>query len=172
MHALPSEIVIGPSTTQLFRNLSISLDFKPGDELLLSKFNHEANTAPWVGIAERLGLKVKWWEVPKGPDPQLNPEELRTLMTEKTKLVAIPHVSNILGTLHDVKGIAEVVHEVPGAMISVDGVAYAPHGGIDVKDLGVDFYAFSWYKVRLFLHLVFNLFVIDGFLSMGKGSRT
>lgn len=159
MHAEPNEVVIGPSTTQLFRNLSISLDFKPGDELILSKVNHEANTAPWVGIAERLGLTVKWWEVPASPNPQLDPEDLKKFLTPKTKLVAIPHVSNILGTLHDVKGIAKVVHEVPGAMISVDGVAYAPHGGIDVKELGVDFYAFSWYKVRTFSPLCHSLFV-------------
>jgi selenocysteine lyase/cysteine desulfurase len=68
-------------------------------------------------------------------------------MTEKTRVVACTHSSNILGTIHDVKAIAEVVHQVPGACLSVDGVAYAPHRPIDVKELGVDFYVFSWYKV-------------------------
>jgi len=62
-------------------------------------------------------------------------------------LVACTHVSNILGTIHDIKGIAEAVHEVKGAMLVVDAVAYAPHRLIDVQDLGADFYAFSWYKV-------------------------
>jgi len=141
-------LVIGSSTTQLFRNLSTSLKFKSGDELILSKFNHEANTAPWISIAEREGLTVKWWDVPPNPNPQLNLEELRKLMTPKTKLVTVPHVSNILGTLHDVKAIAKTVHEVEGAMLCVDGVAYAPHELINVKDLDVDFYSFSWYKVR------------------------
>ena len=143
--------MIGASTTQLFHNLSLALDFKAGDELVLCKFNHEANSTSWVAIAERLGLAVKWWSEPApATNPQLRPEDLKKLLSPKTKLVAIPHVSNILGTLHDVKGLAEVVHSVPGAMICVDGVAYAPHGKIDVKDLGVDFYAFSWYKVRPF----------------------
>jgi hypothetical protein len=62
-------------------------------------------------------------------------------------LVTCTHASNILGTIHDIKGIAEEVHKVPGALLCVDAVAYAPHRAIDVKDLGVDFYAFSWYKV-------------------------
>jgi selenocysteine lyase/cysteine desulfurase len=141
--------VIGPSTTQLFRNLSFSLTYNPGDELVLSKFNHEANTAPWVSIAEREGLIVKWWDVPPSSNPQLDPEDLRRFLTPKTRLVAIPHVSNILGTLHDVKAIAKVVHTtVPGALVCVDGVAYAPHRPVDVRDLGVDLYSFSWYKVR------------------------
>jgi selenocysteine lyase/cysteine desulfurase len=96
---------------------------------------------------------VKWWNVPPNPNPQLNPEDLRKLMTPRTKLVTIPHVSNILGTLHDVKAIAKTVHEVEGAMLCVDGVAYAPHGLIDVKDLDIDFYAFSWYKVCHFKEL-------------------
>jgi selenocysteine lyase/cysteine desulfurase len=147
INASNSEVVIGPSTTQLFRNLSISLDLKPGDEFLLSKLNHEANTAPWVDIAERLGLVVKWWDVPKSTNPRLSAESLRPFMSERTKIVAIPHVSNILGTLHDVRAIADVVHQISGAMLCVDGVAYAPHGGIDVRELGIDFYGFSWYKV-------------------------
>lgn len=68
-------------------------------------------------------------------------------MSEKTKLVTCTHTSNILGTIHDIKAIAEEVHKVEGAMLCVDGVAYAPHREIDVKELGVDFYSFSWYKV-------------------------
>lgn len=68
-------------------------------------------------------------------------------MTGKTVFVACTHASNILGTIHDIKGIAEEVHKVPGALLCVDGVALAPHRGVDVRALGVDFYAFSWYKV-------------------------
>lgn len=68
-------------------------------------------------------------------------------MTEKTKLVTCTHTSNILGTISDVKAIAKTVHEVPGALFCVDAVAYAPHRAVDVRDWGVDFYSFSWYKV-------------------------
>jgi hypothetical protein len=75
-------------------------------------------------------------------------EELKKLLSPKTRLVACTHASNILGTINDVKMIAETVHTVKGAMLMVDGVAYAPHREIDVKELGVDFYTFSWYKVN------------------------
>ena len=148
INASPSEVVIGSATTQLFRNLSSALDFAAGDELVLCAFNHEANSASWVDVAARLNLTVKWWGVP-APDhnPQLRVADLQTLLTPRTKLVAIPHVSNILGTLHDVAAIAAAVHAVPGALLCVDGVAFAPHGRVDVRALGVDFYAFSWYKV-------------------------
>ncbi len=69
-------------------------------------------------------------------------------MSRKTKLVTCTHTSNILGTIHDIKAIADEVHKTPGAMLCVDGVAFAPHREVDVKALGVDVYAFSWYKVR------------------------
>lgn len=68
-------------------------------------------------------------------------------MTKQTKLVTCTHTSNILGTISDIKAIAKTVHEVPGALLCVDAVAYAPHRAIDVADLGVDFYCFSWYKL-------------------------
>jgi len=80
----------------------------------------------------------------------LTPENLKPLLSEKTKLVTLTHASNVLGTIHDIKAITEMVHTIPGAMVCVDSVAYAPHRRIDVKDLGVDFYCFSWYKVSLF----------------------
>ena len=85
-------------------------------------------------------------------DPVLTSENLRPLLSEKTKFVACTHTSNVLGTIHNIKAIADAVHEVPGAMLCVDGVAYAPHREVDVKALGVDFYAFSWYKVRSVVH--------------------
>ena len=77
----------------------------------------------------------------------LTPENLKPLLSEKTALVTCTHTSNVLGTIHDVKKIAEMVHTIPGAKLCVDGVALAPHREVDVKALGVDFYAFSWYKV-------------------------
>jgi selenocysteine lyase/cysteine desulfurase len=143
--------VIGPSTTQLLRNLSNAINWSPGDELILSKFDHETNIDPWTFIAERLGLRVKWWTSEPTNTPRMDLEELKTLLSPRTRLVACTHASNLLGTINDVKAIAEVVHSVKRALFVVDGVAYAPHRRIDVKELGVDFYAFSWYKVSTLL---------------------
>ena len=78
----------------------------------------------------------------------LTAENLKPLLSDKTALVTCTHASNVLGTIHDVKKIAEMVHTIPGAKLCVDGVALAPHREVDVKALGVDFYAFSWYKVK------------------------
>ncbi|KIV99462.1 cysteine desulfurase, variant 2 [Verruconis gallopava] len=147
MNAAPEEIVIGPSTTQLFRNLSMAIKWRPGDELVLSKVDHEANIASWVDIASRLNLTVKWWSPEPSTNPKLDPRDLEKLLTPKTRLVTCTHTSNILGTIVDIRAIADAVHRIPAAMLCVDGVAYAPHRRIDVKALGVDFYSFSWYKV-------------------------
>ena len=98
-------------------------------------------------MADRLKLKVKWW-VSEKPDLKLTTENLKPLLSPKVKFVTCTHVSNILGTIHDVKAIAKIVHEV-GALFCVDGVSYAPHRKVDVKDFGIDFYAFSWYKVNI-----------------------
>ncbi|KAJ9625905.1 hypothetical protein H2203_004673 [Taxawa tesnikishii (nom. ined.)] len=147
----PSEIVIGPSTTQLFRNLSTALfdHVTPGSEIILSKLDHEANVASWLQLASWRQCTVKWWSSSSRTNPKLEVEELKKLLSEKTKLVACTHTSNILGGITDVKGIAKAVHEVPGALFVVDAVAFAPHRQVDVKEFGVDFYSFSWYKVRL-----------------------
>jgi selenocysteine lyase/cysteine desulfurase len=145
--------VLGSSTTQLFMNLSAALKIPEGSEIILSKLEHETNVKPWLFMAERLKLKVKWW-VPEGPELKLTPENLKPLLSDKVKFVACTHVSNILGSIYDVKAIADVVHEA-GALFLVDGVSFAPHRAVDVKAFGVDFYAFSWYKVsKLDLHLM------------------
>ena len=148
IHASPSDVVLGPSTTQLFRNLSIALHFPSGSEIILSNLDHEANLAPWVQLATWKNLTVKWW-IPSASktNPILEPSDLKKLLTPKTRLVCCTHTSNILGSITNVAAIAETVHTIPGAMLCVDAVAYAPHRAIDVKDLGVDFYSFSWYKV-------------------------
>ncbi|KNG48317.1 PLP-dependent transferase [Stemphylium lycopersici] len=146
MNAERDEIVIGASTTQLFMNLGSSLQFPAGSEIILSKMEHETNVKPWLFMAERLGLTVKWWHSSKEDGLKLTAENLKPLLNDKVKFVACTHVSNILGTIHDVKSIADAVHEA-GALLCVDGVSYAPHRAIDVKAFGVDFYSFSWYKV-------------------------
>ena len=145
MNASRDEIVIGASTTQLFMNLSAALKIPSGSEIVLSKMEHETNVKPWVHLADRLNLTIKWWESPK-PELKLTPENLKPLLGPKVKFVACTHVSNILGGIHDVRAIADVVHEA-GALFCVDGVSFAPHRRVDVKAFGVDFYAFSWYKV-------------------------
>ncbi|KIX07914.1 cysteine desulfurase [Rhinocladiella mackenziei CBS 650.93] len=150
INASPEEVVFGPSTTQLFRNLSIALKIDPGSEIVLSNLDHEANLAPWVQLAEWKGLTIKWW-IPTentNSNPKLEPEDLRALLTSKTRLVCCTHTSNILGTITDIAALSKVIHETnPNTLLCVDAVAYAPHAAIDVKALGVDFYSFSWYKV-------------------------
>ncbi|MCJ1463843.1 hypothetical protein MMC07_002452 [Pseudocyphellaria aurata] len=148
INADADDVVIGPSTTQLFSNLSIALEFAPHAEIILSTIDHGANISSWLRIAKVQNLSVKWWTPPSAPtDLTLNAENLRPLLSDKTRLVACTHTSNILGTIHDIRAIADEVHRVPGAMLCVDGVAFAPHREVDVKAMGVDFYAFSWYKV-------------------------
>ncbi|KAK1704022.1 pyridoxal phosphate-dependent transferase [Colletotrichum lupini] len=141
------EIVIAPSTTQAFRNLAAALKLKAGDEVILSEVDHESNIDPWLHYATLAGATVKWWAPSDHSNPKLDVVALRNLLTPKTRFVACTHASNILGSIHDIKAFADVVHEVPGALLCVDGVAYAPHRAIDVKEIGADFYAFSWYKV-------------------------
>ncbi|KAK8114498.1 aminotransferase class-V [Apiospora kogelbergensis] len=148
VNAQEDEIVFGSSTTQLYRNLSYALEFNEGDEIVVSSIDHEANIAPWVDLAARSKLTLKWWTPAKSMSPKLLPSDLEPLLTPKTRLVTCTHASNILGTISDIKAIASTVHaNVPGALVCVDGVAYAPHRALDVADLGVDVYCFSWYKV-------------------------
>ncbi|KAI4229435.1 MAG: hypothetical protein L6R36_000889 [Xanthoria steineri] len=150
INAHVSEIVIGPSTTQLFANLaqSFALSFPADAEVIVSSIDHEANISSWARLAKIRNLTLKWWTPSSKPgDLKLTPENLRPLLSEKTKLVTCTHTSNILGSIHDIRRIADEVHTAPGAMLCVDGVAYAPHREVDVKSLGVDFYSFSWYKV-------------------------
>ena len=150
INANPDEVVFGPATTQLFRNLSVALKVEPGSEIVLSNLDHEANLAPWVQMAEWKGLTVKWWIPTKNTDsnPKLEAEDLKKLLSPKTRLVCCTHTSNILGTITDLAALSKVIHEAnPKALFCVDAVAYAPHAPIDVKAFGVDFYSFSWYKV-------------------------
>jgi selenocysteine lyase/cysteine desulfurase len=128
-------------------NLASALKFNEGDEIILSKMEHETNVKPWLHMAVRLKLTIKWW-ISEKPELKLTPKNLKPLLSEKTKFVACTHVSNILGTIHDIRAIADTVHAA-GALLCVDGVSYAPHRQIDVKAFGADFYAFSWYKVSL-----------------------
>jgi len=142
----PKEIVMSSSSTMLFRILSLTLSksWQPGDEVITTNSEHESNCSPWTDLADK-GIVVKIWEV--NPETQeLDINDLKALMTERTKLVTIVHASNILGTINPIKKIGKVVHD-GGALFCVDGVALAPHRLIDVRDWDVDFYVFSCYKV-------------------------
>lgn len=146
INAQTDEIVLGSSTTQLLRNLSSALKLKSGDEIIVSAVDHEANIAPWVDLAEQRGLTLKWWKPNHPTNPKLLVSDLEALLSPKTKLVTCTHASNVLGTITDIKAIVQAAHWA-AALVCVDGVGYAAHRPIDVKDLGVDFYCFSWYKV-------------------------
>ncbi|RFN53421.1 selenocysteine lyase [Fusarium flagelliforme] len=148
INALPDEVVYGASSTQLLRNLALSLTFAEGDEIIVSALDHEANIAPWLDLAERQGLFVKFWNPEgQGNNPKLTVDTLRPLLSGRTRFLALTHSTNLLGSIHDVKAITAAAHEYPNLFVCVDGVAYAPHRGVDMKDLGVDFYCLSWYKV-------------------------
>jgi len=141
----PAEIVLGPTTSMNLRVLSLCLaeTFEPGDEVIHTNLDHEANVGPWADLAKR-GITVKTWCV--NPESwMLEIDDLKALLTDRTRVVALTHASNVVATINPIKEIARVVHDA-GAMICVDGVAYAPHARIDVRDLDVDFYAFSFYK--------------------------
>ena len=150
----PIALAFGPSTTGLCRNLATSLlpNLNADSEIIVSVLCHEAGATAWVALAKALAISIKWW-VPAGgmgnnTDPKLSIETLRPLLSPKTRLVCCGHVSNITGTIeNNVKEVADLVHTIPGALILVDGVAWAPHRPVDVKQLGVDIYVFSWYKV-------------------------
>ncbi|TLD22724.1 hypothetical protein PspLS_07392 [Pyricularia sp. CBS 133598] len=152
INASVDNIVLGSSTTQLFRNLAQTLNFSQGDEIIVSKIDHEANIAAWADLAERQKLVLKWWLPSQASldtsSPKLEVADLKGLLSDKTRFVTLTHASNILGTIHDVKAVSAAVHaQNDEALVCVDGVAYAPHRPIDVKALGVDIYCFSWYKV-------------------------
>ncbi|MBD2751020.1 cysteine desulfurase-like protein [Microvirga sp. BT688] len=139
------EIVLGPSTTVLAQVLARAMEsgLKPGDEIVVTNFDHESNIGPWRALEKR-GIVIKEWSINR-ESFEINLDDLDRLMTERTRLVAVTHASNILGTINPIKEIARRVHE-RGAEIVVDAVAYAPHRAVNVRDLDVDYYIFSFYK--------------------------
>jgi cysteine desulfurase family protein (TIGR01976 family) len=143
--AHPEEIVFGPSTTVLLQNLARAMrsQLVAGDEVIVTMSDHESNIGPWLSLRE-FGIVLKFW--PLNHDSMaLELDDLEPLMTDRTRLVAVTHVSNILGQVNPVAEIARFVHD-RGARICVDAVAYAPHRAIDVQAWDVDYYVFSLYK--------------------------
>ena len=143
----PSEIVWTRGTTEAINLVSSAwgLDnVSEGDEILISVLEHHSNIIPWQLLARRTGAVIKYIELDEQGRWIL--DELPHLLTDRTKIVAISHVSNALGTVNPVKRVAAAAHEV-GALVLVDGAQGAVHMKVDVKDLGVDYYAFSGHKM-------------------------
>ena len=144
--ASASEIVFGQNMTTLTLHMSRCLGkrFRPGDEIVLSRMDHDANVAPWLLLAEDLGLVVRWMdfdtETYEFPD-----DALTKVLSEKTRLVAMGMASNCTGTVHDAKRFAREA-KAADAIVYLDAVQYAPHYAIDVQDLGADFVVSSAYK--------------------------
>ncbi len=142
----PEEIVFGPNMTSLTFNLSRALGrrFKPGDRLVVTRLDHDANITPWTMLAEDRGLEVLWVDF-HPEDGTLDMESLEAALAREPKLVAAGYASNALGTINPVARIVERAHAA-GALVYLDAVQYAPHGPIDVGALGCDFLVCSAYK--------------------------
>jgi selenocysteine lyase/cysteine desulfurase len=139
------EVHFGPSTSQNTYVLANALRpmWADGDEIVVSNQDHEANAGVWRRLSDR-GITVREWTI----DPEtglLDPDDLDDLVTNRTRMVAFPHASNVVGHINPVAEIAARAHGA-GAIAVVDGVSYAPHGLPDVKALGADIYLFSMYK--------------------------
>lgn len=147
INAEQEEIVFTRNATESFNLAAYSLakDFlKKGDEIILTTMDHHSNFVPWQQLAIEKGFKTKIIEVQK--DFTLNTEDFSEAVSKNTKLFAVNHCSNVLGTINDVKEIAKIAHE-NNALIVADGAQSTPHFPIDVKDLDVDFFGFSGHKM-------------------------
>lgn len=142
----PDEVVFGQNMTSLTFVFSraIGRDLKPGDEIVVTRLDHDANVSPWLAMAKDRGVTVRWAEI-HDEDCTLDLEDLASKINSKTKLVAVGYASNAVGTINPVKKIVQLAHQV-GALAYIDAVHYTPHGLIDVADLGCDFLVCSTYK--------------------------
>ena len=141
------EIVFTSGTTQAINLVAYSYGrkfVKSGDEIIISNIEHHANTVPWQVLCEEKGARLR--VIPVNDDGELVMEEYEKLLNEKTRLVAVNHVSNALGTINPVKEITRLGHSA-GAKVLIDGAQSSPHMKIDVKDLDCDFYTFSGHKM-------------------------
>ena len=145
INANKDEIIIGASTTMNMYVLSHAMRslLKPGDEVIVTNQDHEANVGAWRRLKEH-GAVIKEWKI-NSENAELEITDLESLLSDRTQIVAVTHCSNIVGSMNDLKSITKLVHQYDAYVIG-DGVSYAPHGFPDVKDLDVDFYAFSLYK--------------------------
>ena len=139
------ELSFGPSTTQNTYVLAQAFGqwMQPGEAIVVTNQDHEANTGPWRRLADR-GIEVREWRI--NPETgHLDPEDLAALLDGKVRLVCFPHCSNVIGEINQVADICAMAHSA-GAFVCVDGVSYAPHGLPNVAQMGADIYLFSSYK--------------------------
>lgn len=140
------EIAFGQNMTTLTFAVSRALarTWSPGDEIVVTRLDHDANISPWLMVAEDRGMNIRWLDI-RPEDCSLALDTLRDLLNERTRLVAVTYASNAVGSITDVKRVAQIAHQV-GALVYVDSVHYAPHGLIDVQDIDCDFLVCSPYK--------------------------
>ena len=146
LNCSPDEVAFGPNMTTLTFAISraIGRELKPGDEIVVTRLDHDANVSPWTAMAEDRGVTVRWAEI-HDEDCTLDTADLASKINAKTKLVAVGYASNAVGTINPVKEVVRLAHQV-GALCYVDAVHYGPHGLIDVAALDCDFLACSTYK--------------------------
>jgi len=142
----PEGVILGPNMTTLTYRLAgtLAAGWEPGDEVVVTRLDHDANVRPWVQAATRAGAGVRFADV-QLPEGDLPFAQLAELICDRTRLVAVTAASNLIGTRPDVAGITTLAHAA-GALSYVDGVHATPHGPVDVAGLGADFYATSAYK--------------------------
>ena len=141
------QIIFTKGTTESINLAAFSFGeafVQEGDEIIVSEMEHHSNIVPWQLMAGRKGAKIVM--LPIDDDGRLQIEKLGSLITKRTKLIAVTHVSNVLGTINPVKQMAQMAH-AKGVLIFVDGAQAAPHLQIDVRDMDADFYAFSAHKM-------------------------
>ena len=145
INAKENEILIGGSTSINLYVLSNALKhfINPGDEVIVTNQDHEANISPWRRLNE-VGANIIEWQFNLDTH-ELEISNLEKLINNKTKILAVTHCSNIVGSVNNLKKICDIAHK-NNIIVIGDGVSYAPHGFPDVKELGVDFYTFSLYK--------------------------
>jgi len=146
INAEPAEIVFTKGGTEAVNLVAhgIGTFLQPGDEIVISEMEHHANIVPWHFLREHKGVVLKW--APVTDDGRLDLEAFQNLLGPKTKVVALSHMSNVLGTINDAKALARMAHEA-GALVLFDGCQAIVHKPVDVKDLDADFYVFSGHKL-------------------------
>src|SRR5271166_1078781 len=146
LHCAADEVAFGPNMTTLTFAMSraIGRELKPGDEILVTRLDHDANVSPWLAMAEDRGVTVRWAEI-HDEDCTLDMADLSSKINPNTKLVAAGYASNAVGTINPVKEIIRLAHAA-GALAYIDAVHYGPHGLIDVAALDCDFLVCSTYK--------------------------
>ena len=141
------EIVFTRNTTESINLVAFAFGqslIGEGDEIVTTVSEHHSNMVPWQILAKRKRAVLRY--IPVNPDGTLMLDEARRLINSRTRIVAVQHVSNLLGTIHPVSEIAEMAHRV-GALVVVDGAQSVPHMPVDVRELGADFFAFSGHKM-------------------------